>query len=87
MQLFLCESSVQPEPRSVCNQIVSDLWCCCLLCMVLCTEVVCELCGRIKSGMGFVHSHFIHFPLEDKHSADNLLLHLWLPDALHELQT
>lgn len=81
MQLFLCESSVQPEPWSVCNRIVSNLWCCCLPLMVLCTEVVCtevvcELRGRLKSGMGFVHSHFIHFPLEDKHSADNLLLHL-----------
>lgn len=87
VQLFLSGSSVQPEPRSVCYRIVSDLCCCCLPLMVLCTGVVCELQDRIKSGLGFVHSHFIHFPLEDKHSADNLLLHLWLPDALRELQT
>lgn len=64
--------------RSLCYWIVSDLWCWYLPLMVLCTEVVCELQSRIKSWMGFVHSHFIHFPLEDKHSADNLLLFLWL---------
>lgn len=37
--------------------------------------------------MGFVRRHFIDFPLEEKHSADNPLLSLWLPNCVRQLQT